>query len=90
MSLQGGSLLSPASKGGCTMSEANLEAKKQRRAVITIRIREGGITEIWVSKVTLNPRQLFWIVFISAAALKGFDKLPEAIEWGKNLLALLG
>ena len=65
------------------MSEAKPETKKQRRVVITI--WEGGITEVRVFKITLRPRQLFFGVLITVAALS-WGNLPQAIEWAVALL----
>jgi hypothetical protein len=68
------------------MSEAN-DTRKQKRLILTL--WEGGILEIRVPKITFNRRQLFLAVFLLFVVLTEGDKLPEAIAWGKNLLALL-
>ena len=84
MAASGGSGV-PTKEAFC-MSETS-ETKKQKRIILTL--WEGGILEIRVPKITFNRRQLFSAVFILFVVLTKGDKLPEAIAWGKNLLALL-
>lgn len=61
--------------------------KKQKRVIITV--WEGGTVEVRVPKIVLSRRQLFWVVIILATALTGINNLPQVIQWGNNLLALL-
>jgi hypothetical protein len=61
--------------------------KKQKRVIITI--WEGGFVEIRVPKIVLSRRQLFWAALIIATALTGINNLPQVIQWGNNMLALL-
>lgn len=84
MAVSGGSGV--PTKEAFYMSETS-ETKKQKRIILTL--WEGGILEIKVPKITFNRRQLFLAVFILFVVLTEGDKLPEAIAWGKNLLALL-
>ena len=65
------------------MLEVRQEPKRRKRIVITI--WEGGITEIRVLKIVISPRQLFFGVLITVAALS-WGNLPQAIEWAVALL----
>jgi hypothetical protein len=61
--------------------------KKQKRVIITV--WEGGVIEIRMPKIVLSRRQLFWGALLIATALTGINNLPEVIQWGNSLLALL-
>jgi hypothetical protein len=65
-----------------------MSEQKREKAIVIIVWCDGQI-EIRVLKVTITWRRLFWGVLVAVSVFGGVG-LPDAIEWGKSVLELLG